>query len=225
MIILIWFSLALSLLFVLLFPFVFSEVMIIGLAKLHLEPRVAAAIVIAAFLGCLINFPVTSIARDDEVLIHPLAAYGLFGLWPEFRCLRRETIVAVNVGGCLIPVGLALYELAHLAVVDRPALWAAGGAVAIVIVVCYVTARPMQGVGIIVPGLIPAFVAAASALILAPEQAPPVAFVAGVLGPLAGADLMHLRDGAKLGSGVISIGGAGTFDGIVLSGVVATYLA
>jgi uncharacterized membrane protein len=83
----------------------------------------------------------------------------------------------------------------------------------------------MQGVGIVVPGLIPAFVAAASALILAPEQAPPVAFVAGVLGPLAGADLMHLRDGAKLGSGVISIGGAGTFDGIVLSGVVATYLA
>jgi uncharacterized membrane protein len=36
-------------------------------------------------------------------------------------------------------------------------------------------------------------------------QAPPVAFVAGVLGPL--------------------IGGAGTFDGIVLSGIVAAYLA
>ena len=72
---------------------------------------------------CLINIPFTRIARDDEVLIHPLAAYGLFGLWPEFRRLRSETIVAVNVGGCLIPVGLALYELVHLAVVDRPALW------------------------------------------------------------------------------------------------------
>jgi uncharacterized membrane protein len=73
--------------------------------------------------------------------------------------------------------------------------------------------------------LIPAVVAATSALILAPEQAPRIAFVAGVLGPLVGADLMHLRDAAKLGSGVISMGGAGTFDGIVLSGVVAAYLA
>jgi uncharacterized membrane protein len=85
-------------------------------------------------------------------------------------------------------------------------------------------ARPTPGVGIVVPGLVPALVAALSALILAPEQAPPVAFIAGVLGPLVGADLLHLQDVSKLGSGVISIGGAGTFDGIVLSGVVAAYL-
>jgi uncharacterized membrane protein len=80
-------------------------------------------------------------------------------------------------------------------------------------------------VGIVVPGLVPALAAATSALILAPEQAPPVAFIAGVLGPLIGADILHLKDISKLGSGMISIGGAGTFDGIVLSAVVAAYLA
>jgi uncharacterized membrane protein len=64
-----------------------------------------------------------------------------------------------------------------------------------------------------------------SALFLVPDQAPPVAFVAGVLGPLIGADLLHLRDIEKIATGIASIGGAGTFDGIVLSGIVAAYLA
>ncbi len=59
---------------------------------------------------------------------------------------------------------------------------------------------------------------------LAPEWAPPIAFAAGVLGPLIGADLLHLDDIAQLGTGMASIGGAGTFDGVVLSGLVATLL-
>lgn len=58
------------------------------------------------------------------------------------------------------------------------------------------------------------------ALLLVPDHAPPIAFVAGVLGPLIGADLLHLRDIEK-----IATGGAGTFDGIVLSGILAAYLA
>lgn len=71
----------------------------------------------------------------------------------------------------------------------------------------------------------PAAIAALSALWLAPEQAPQVAFVSRVLGPLIGADLLHLRDIESLDTGIASIGGAGTFDGIVLSGIVAAYLA
>ena len=53
----------------------------------------------------------------------------------------------------------------------------------------------------------------------------PVAFVAGVLGPLIGADLLHLKDIMKVSAGVLSIGGAGTFDGIVLSGLFAALFA
>jgi uncharacterized membrane protein len=47
----------------------------------------------------------------------------------------------------------------------------------------------------------------------------------GVLGPLIGADLLHLRDIEALETGIACIGGTGTFDGIVLSGFVAAYLA
>jgi uncharacterized membrane protein len=72
--------------------------------------------------------------------------------------------------------------------------------------------------------IVPAGAAVACALLLTPDWAPPVAFVAGVLGPLIGADLLHLDDIASLGTGMASIGGAGTFDGIVISGLAAVLL-
>ena len=75
------------------------------------------------------------------------------------------------------------------------------------------------------PGFVAPGVALAAALLLAPDQAPPIAFVAGVLGPLVGTDLLHLRDIEQSGPGVMSIGGAGTFDGIVISGFLATMLS
>jgi len=52
-----------------------------------------------------------------------------------------------------------------------------------------------------------------------------VAFVAGVLGPLIGADLLRLNEVVKIAPAVVSIGGAGTFDGIVLSGLISALLA
>jgi uncharacterized membrane protein len=81
--------------------------------------------------------------------------------------------------------------------------------------ICYLLAQPVRGVGLVMPGLVPPVVAAAAALILAPADAPPVAFIAGVLGPLLGADLLHLRDVSRIASAMMSIGGAGTFDGIL----------
>jgi uncharacterized membrane protein len=75
------------------------------------------------------------------------------------------------------------------------------------------------------PGMIPPLMAATSALLFAPEHATPVAFVAGTFGPLVGADLLHLREIERMETGMVSIDGAGTFDGIILSGIVALYLA
>jgi uncharacterized membrane protein len=131
----------------------------------------------------------------------------------------------VNVGGCLIPTGLALYEIWHLGTRGLPALFSAAVAVIVNSIVCYLIARPVPRVGVAMPGLISPLVGAGLAWLLAPDHAPPVAFVAGVIGPLIGADLLHLRDVAKIEVGVVSIGGAGTFDGIVLSGVIAAYLS
>jgi uncharacterized membrane protein len=75
------------------------------------------------------------------------------------------------------------------------------------------------------PGFVSPLVSAGLAPLLHSAMAPPVAFAAGVMGPLAGADLLHLKEIETRVVGVLSIGGAGTFDGIVLSGIVAAYLA
>jgi uncharacterized membrane protein len=79
--------------------------------------------------------------------------------------------------------------------------------VAVNAAVCYRLAQPVSGIGIALPGLVPDTVAAVSVFWLVPEQAPQVAFVAGVLDPLIGTDMIHLRDIAVLETGIASIGG------------------
>jgi uncharacterized membrane protein len=86
-------------------------------------------------------------------------------------------------------------------------------------------ARPVPGVGIAMPALIPPILAALVALILAPAQGPMVAYIAGTLGVLIGADLLNLKNLTLLRAPVVSIGGAGTFDGIFLTGIIAVLLA
>ena len=162
----------------------------------------------AIIIGGFINIPMKRIAHERVVPIHPLAVRGLGRLWPEMLRQSRDTIIAVNFGGCVVPTGLAVYELLHLSAADAPALFALLVAAGVNIVVCYFVA-----------------VAALLALIFAPGDAAPVAYVAGVAGPLIGADLMHLREIEQSAVGMASIGGAGTFDGIVLSGIVAAHLA
>jgi uncharacterized membrane protein len=225
-----WLSLLATAVLLVLLPFLYGGIMLGGLGKLHINPKAAIALTIAIIIGGFINIPVRRIVHQHQVVVvHPLAAFGLSGMLPRLRRVQRETIIAVNVGGCLIPLGIAAYELSYLAAAGRGALAAVTAACAVNALVCYVTARPVPGVGIVMPGLLAALVAAGLALVFAPAHAAPVAFVAGVVGPLVGADLLHLTDlaGKNLTSkpaGIMSIGGAGTFDGIVLSGIVAAYL-
>jgi len=88
----------------------------------------------------------------------------------------------------------------------------------------HLMARPVPGVGIAVPILIPPLVTALVALSLSSWNPAPLAYIAGSLGTLIGADLMNLGKVRDLGAPVASIGGAGKFDGIFLTGVVAVLL-
>jgi uncharacterized membrane protein len=219
------FSLVAFILMVVLLPLVFGELMATSLEKLHLSPEIALLLMMAIIIGGFVNIPVKRIAHERVVPMHPLAVLGLTRFWPEMVRERRETIIAVNFGGCIVPTGLAVYELLHLSAAGASALLALLVTAGVNIAVCYFVARPVQGVGILLPGLVPAAVAALLALLFAPGDAAPVAYVAGVAGPLIGADLLHLREIEESAAGMASIGGAGTFDGIVLSGIVAAYLA
>lgn len=215
----------LFLLLLILLPFVFAQVLVTALVKLRLDPGLALLIIAGILLGSVVNIPVTRIVRPEDVGYHPLGVFGLFHYWPQLQRMRRETVIAVNVGGCLIPAGLALYETVNLVALDWQYVIKIFLAVGMNIGICYWLARPVEGMGIAIPAFIPPITAVLSALLLAPEEAPAMAFVAGVLGPLIGADLFHLRDIPRIATGMASIGGAGTFDGIVLSGILAAYLA
>ena len=57
------------------------------------------------------------------------------------------------------------------------------------------------------------------------EHAAPLAYICGSLGTLFGADLLNLDKVQGLGAPVASIGGAGTFDGVFLVGIVAVLIA
>ena len=130
------------------------------------------------------------------------------------------TVIAVNVGGAVIPALMSLYLL-----VTR-GLWINGAiATAAVALVLHWLADPVPGIGIAVPVFLPALVTAVVAMLLSRENAAPLAYIAGSMGTLIGADLTNLDKVRGLGAPVASIGGAGTFDGIFLTGILAVLLA
>jgi uncharacterized membrane protein len=133
---------------------------------------------------------------------------------------QRQTVLAVNVGGAVVPTLLSLYLLTQALSPLRVVV-----ATAAVTLLTYRLARPVAGVGIVVPMLLPPLSAALAALLLVPQQAPLAAYVAGTMGTLIGGDLLHVRKVRRLAAPVASIGGAGTFDGVFLTGIIAVLLA
>jgi uncharacterized membrane protein len=62
-------------------------------------------------------------------------------------------------------------------------------------------------------------------MLLSMRYAPALAYISGTLGTLIGADLLNLAKIQGLGAPIASIGGAGTFDGIFTTGILAVLLA
>jgi uncharacterized membrane protein len=187
--------------------------------RIGLSANAALLLLIASLLGSYVNIPV---AQLPEVQTRAQEVVDFFGEhyvvpvpvdWPG-------TIIAINVGGAVIPALLSVY------LILRNQIWIVGPiAIAIVGAIVYVLAEPVSGVGITVPFFIPLLAAAIVSLILSWERAAPLAYVAGSLGTLIGADLMHLPELGQIGAPIAAIGGAGTFDGVFLTGVLAVVLA
>ena len=188
--------------------------------RLGLDPAAVSLVLIATFLGSAVNLPLFRM-RSGRMLVESrmVSFLGVRYMVPAVW-VPQHTVVAVNVGGAVVPVAVCLYLLAHGGL-GLAALLAIG----VVTAVVHLLARPVAGVGVVVPGLLPPLVAATAALLLAGGAAPTVAYVAGVLGTLIGADLLNLHRVSRMGAPVVSIGGAGTFDGILLSGVIAVLIA
>ncbi|OZG71587.1 hypothetical protein BTA51_20100 [Hahella sp. CCB-MM4] len=212
------------LLLLFLLPFLFLDIMTIALGKLGIDPLLAPWVVFFMFVGSLLNIPVLRESVEQPLTRHLLDVWRAERYLPQLERQVTERIIAVNVGGFVIPMLLVVYEIMRIIAAGPEVLLPLVTAVVVNVAVCFWSARPVENVGVVMPTFVPGPVAALTALFLAPDMAPPVAFCAGVLGPVIGADLMNLNKIRKVQVGVASIGGAGTFDGIVISGLLAVLL-
>lgn len=185
---------------------------------LGFPPWVAIALLVGVLAGSFVNIPVWQIEGQQEHVSYDTAR---FPVRPVKHVEKGTTTINLNLGGGVIPICISLFLLVRLPAARYPHILAA---TAIVAAVCYKLARPIRGTGIAMPALIPPVLASLLAVVLAPEQAAAVAFVSGVIGVLVGADLLNLPKLAHIGAGAASIGGAGTFDGIFLTGILSVVL-
>ena len=187
--------------------------------RLGLGPGAALLLLLGSLIGSYFNIPVAvlpgSTVRSHEIVDFFGMRYvvPLVTSWPG-------TVLAVNVGGAVIPTIMSTY------LVIRYHLWLkAAIATAVIAFIIHSIATPVPGIGIAVPVFAPVVATVIIAFILSREYAAPLAYIGGSMGTLIGADILNLDKISGLGAPVASIGGAGTFDGIFLTGILAVLLA
>lgn len=192
----------------------------IAFAKLGLTPEASVMILLGVLLGSGINLPVYIMEAKESGYFVDIP--GQRPVWELYKPAKPgKIVIAVNVGGCIIPVGLCLYFLSQQLVEPMTLLIALSAITAL----SYKLSRPIPGLGVAMPIFIAPLFSAGLALLLDPEHAAHLAYISGVLGVLIGADILRLKDISLLGAPVASIGGAGTFDGIFMTGIIAALLA
>lgn len=212
------FLLFLAVLFVVVVVLIELDVLAYAYERMGVPHRYVFLVLLLSLLGSAINIPVAQFPPEEVLSGRTIDFFGISYVVPVVQ-QWPGTILAVNVGGALIPVILSLYLLFKSHLYVRSVL-----AVAVVTFVVHALAHPVRGVGIGVPIFVPPIVAAVTAIVLGWRKAAPLAYIAGSLGTLIGADLLNLGRVQGLGAPVASIGGAGTFDGVFLTGIIAVLL-
>ena len=212
-------SLAIFLIFFLVIPFLIFMLPAIAFSKLGLNPVAGLAFFWFCLMGSLINIPVYRkkldyYAEPDDFTMLFSRFFGV--RVPQFQ----QQIISLNLGGAILPGMLSLYLLGRVAF--EPVLMAT----IVTTTFSYFLSRPIKGVGIVIPALIPPVIAAVAALIFSDKaNAPAVAYISGVMGTIIGADLLRLHQLKRFGVTFLSIGGAGVFDGIFVVGIISVLLA
>jgi uncharacterized membrane protein len=199
--------------------FVEAQVLRFTYMRLGIGSRAAFLLLALSLLGSYVNIPIATLGSE---VIHSGREVEFFGMIYRVPQLARtsEVVVAVNVGGAVVPTLLSLYLL------HKNEIWGRGLiATLLVAFVAYALSQPVRGVGIALPIFVAPITAAIVAMLISWRYAPPLAYAGGSLGVLLGSDIANFDKLPGLGAPILSIGGAGTFDGIFLTGVVAVLLA
>lgn len=186
-----------------------------------------------SLFGSHINIPIKEIVSIEPlVALRRVSFFGVSWIIPEYGQRRRKTILSINLGGAVIPIITSIYLLLVNVPSREPSPLNSYIKILIaLIIVTIVTnriAKPIRGFGIAIPTFIPPLTTALTSLILysISTKSNPfiIAYVSGTVGTLLGADLLNLDKIPKLGAPIVSVGGAGIFDGIYLTGIISTFL-
>jgi uncharacterized membrane protein len=192
----------------------------IAFVKLGLSPEVTSFLLLATLLGSGINLPLYSVPTKEAG--HLVMSPDQKPIWEIYQPVREgKIIIAVNVGGCLIPVGLCLYFIS-MQLIDPIKIMLG---IAAITALSYKFSRLIPGMGVGMPVFLAPLTSALVALVLDPGHAAHLAYISGVFGVLLGADILRLNAISTMAAPVAAIGGAGTFDGIFMTGIIAALLA
>ncbi|MBC7119180.1 MAG: DUF1614 domain-containing protein [Methanobacteriaceae archaeon] len=216
-------SLLILIIILILLPFLFlffAGGVMLAFTRLGIPASVAYLLFWTSLIGSAVNIPIKEWTSEVEQ-IKEINFFGIRYMIPFHK--PRKTILALNLGGAIIPCIVVIYEFLRLS--DNPLLiLKAIVAIIIVTIVCNIFAKPIRGLGIAIPAFIPPIIAAVTALLIATDNPVVIAYISGTIGTLIGADILNLQRIKELGAPIASIGGAGTFDGIFLSGIIAVLL-
>jgi uncharacterized membrane protein len=206
---------------VLLMPFfMFSFVEVLRAVGMH--PLAAlllgASVTFLSLATSSVNLVVYTLSRRQYMpVVDYVVVFGIPVPVPRIVFREEKSYIAINVGGAVIPLAVATYLAAH---VFSPALLAA---VAIASILIYAVSRVVPYVGVVTPALAPPIIAALSAFIAG--GGPVATYITAVYGTIIGADVLNMEKVLRYRPPFVSIGGAGVFDGIFLSGVLAVLLS
>lgn len=197
----------------------------IGLVELFL-------LFMAITIGSAINIPLKEYNNPENYYLEREVSF--FGVRFKIPAVNQKTVVCMNLGGAVIPAGVSLYFIiSSLMNYPNIRLEFITTLLITLLVVTVVSNRfaKIVDIGITLPIFLPPTVTVLTALVLSYILNCPldllgrISFSSGVLGVLIGADILNLKKVRKIGAPMISIGGAGSFDGIFITGVISAIVS
>src|ERR1700674_350502 len=139
--------------------------------RLGVGPGAALFLLFGSLIGSYFNIPITFLPGETVRSGQVIDFYGMQYVVP-FVVSSPGTVLAVNVGGAVIPTIMSTY------LVLRYQLWLkATIAVVVIAFIIHSMATPVPGIGIAVPVFAPVVTTAILAFILSREYAPPPAHI------------------------------------------------
>ena len=190
------------------------------------------AVMLLSFVGSSVNLPLF-VVESDKPVPHPekVQSFGVTYEIPQTGEPNNRTLVMINLGGAILPalISLYLFFFSIPACADNLLFTYAKTLVVMVgvIITTYQSAQIVEGVGITTLAWGPPTMTVFITMLVnyfSPLSCPvQIAYIGGTMGALIGADLLNIPRITGIGP-VVSIGGAGTFDGVYLTGFASVLL-